>query len=217
MSLARERAFIERRGSSTISGMIAFLRGRLFSKSPNRAIVECGGVGYDATISVATFTSLPPEGAEARLHIYTHVREDQIALFGFAEPDEKRLFERLLTISGIGPKLAITVLSGIDAARLVTAIRSNDHATLTRIPGIGKKTAERVVLELKDKLDDMAVAPSAAAAAYGPAGDDALSALVNLGYARPIAQRAIETAIAKQPAAAEDFEVLFRAAMAAIR
>ena len=197
--------------------MIAFLRGRLLSKSPNRAIVECGGVGYDATISVATFTSLPPEGAEARLHIYTHVREDQIALFGFAEPDEKRLFEKLLTISGIGPKLAITVLSGIDAARLVTAIRAGDHATLTRIPGIGKKTADRVVLELKDKLDDMAVAPSAASARYGPAGDDALSALVNLGYARPIAQRAIETAIAKQPDAAEDFEVLFRAAMAAIR
>jgi Holliday junction DNA helicase RuvA len=197
--------------------MIAFLRGRLFSKSPNQVIVECGGVGYDVTISVATFTSLPPEGAEARLHIYTHVREDQLALFGFAEPEEKRLFERLLTISGIGPKLAITVLSGIDAARLVTAIRNSDHATLTRIPGIGKKTAERIVLELKDKLDDMAVAPSAAVARYGPAGDDALSALVNLGYARPVAQRAIETAIAKQPEAAEDFEVLFRAAMAAIR
>jgi Holliday junction DNA helicase RuvA len=197
--------------------MIAFLRGRLFSKSPNQAIVECGGVGYDVTISVATFTTLPPEGAEARLHIFTHVREDQLALFGFAESEEKHLFEKLLTISGIGPKLAITVLSGIDSSRLVTAIRNSDHATLTRIPGIGKKTAERVVLELKDKLDDMAVAPASASAAYGPAGDDALSALVNLGYARPIAQRAIETAIAKQPAAAEDFELLFRAAMAAIR
>ena len=197
--------------------MIAFLRGRLLFKSPNQAIVECAGVGYDATISVATFTSLPPEGAEARLHIYTHVREEQIALFGFAEPQEKRLFEKLLTITGIGPKLAITVLSGIDADRLVTAIRGGDHATLTRIPGIGKKTAERVVLELKDKLDDMAVAPSAASVRYGPAGDDALSALVNLGYARPIAQRAIESAIAKQPEAAQDFEVLFRAAMSAIR
>jgi Holliday junction DNA helicase RuvA len=198
--------------------MIAFLRGRLLSKSPNQAIVECAGVGYDTAISVATFTSLPPEGAEARLHIYTHVREDQIALFGFAEPKEKRLFEKLLTISGIGPKLAITVLSGIDADRLVSAIRAADHATLTRIPGIGKKTAERVVLELKDKLDDMAVAPSAAAAThYGPAGDDALSALVNLGYARPIAQRAVETAIAKEPAVANDFEALFRAAMASIR
>ncbi len=197
--------------------MIAFLRGRLLFKSPNQAIVECAGVGYDATISVATFTALPPEGAEARLHIYTHVREEQIALFGFAEPQEKRLFEKLLTITGIGPKLAITVLSGIDADRLVTAIRGGDHATLTRIPGIGKKTAERVVLELKDKLDDMAVAPSTASVRYGPAGDDALSALVNLGYARPIAQRAIESAIAKQPEAAQDFEVLFRAAMSAIR
>jgi holliday junction DNA helicase RuvA len=197
--------------------MIAFLRGRLLLKSPNQAIVECAGVGYDTTISVATFTALPPEGAEARLHIYTHVREDQIALFGFSEADEKRLFEKLLTISGIGPKLAITVLSGIDSARLVAAIRAADHATLTRIPGIGKKTAERVVLELKDKLDDMAAAPAAAQTHYGPAGDDALSALVNLGYARPIAQRAIETAIANEPAAAHDFEALFRAAMAAIR
>jgi Holliday junction DNA helicase RuvA len=197
--------------------MIAFLRGRLFSKSPNQAIVECGGVGYDATISVATFTALPPEGAEARLYIYTHVREDALALFGFAEPQEKRLFEKLLTISGIGPKLAITVLSGIDSGRLVTAIRAGDHATLTRVPGIGKKTAERVVLELKDKLDDMAVAPATASAHYGPAGDDALSALTNLGYARPIAQKAIETAIAKDPATANDFELLFRAALAAIR
>ena len=199
--------------------MIAFLRGRLLVKTPNRAIIECGGVGYDATISVATFTTLPAEGAEARLHIYTHVREDQIALFGFAEPNEKRLFEKLLTISGIGPKLAITVLSGIDTDRLVTAIRGGDHATLTRIPGIGKKTAERVVLELKDKLEDMAVAtPSGAAAStLGPVADDALSAMVNLGYARPVAQRAIETALAKQPDAAADFEVLFRAAMAAVR
>jgi Holliday junction DNA helicase RuvA len=204
--------------------MIAFLRGKLLAKSPNQAIVECGGVGYDATISVATFSALPAEGAEARLHIYTHVREDQIALFGFAEMQEKRLFERLLTISGIGPKLAITVLSGIDTARLVTAIRASDHATLTRIPGIGKKTAERVVLELKDKMEDMAVTPEvggvragAGAGSYGQAGDDALSALVNLGYARPVAQRAIEAAIARDAGVAEDFEGLFRAAMAAIR
>ncbi len=198
--------------------MIAFLRGRLIGKSPNRAIVECGGVGYEATISVATFTSLPAEGAEARLHIHTHVREDQIALFGFAEPEEKRLFEKLLTISGIGPKLAITVLSGIDAGRLVAAIRGGDHATLTRIPGIGKKTAERVVLELKDKLDDMAGAPAAhAGPSLGPVADDVLSAMVNLGYARAAAETAIGTAIAKQPGAAVEFEGLFRAAMAAVR
>ncbi len=194
--------------------MIAHLRGRLLSKTPNQAIVECAGVGYDVTISVATFSALPSEGVEVTLHIHTHVREDQLALFGFSETQEKRLFEKLLTISGIGPKLAITVLSGIDSSRLVTAIRSGDHATLTKIPGIGKKTAERVVLELKDKLDDLATTiPTAAGTPHhGPAGDDALSALINLGYPRPIAQKAIETAITKDPEAAKDFEVLFRAA-----
>ena len=199
--------------------MIAHLRGRLLSKTPNQAIVDCNGVGYDVAISVATFSELPAEGAEAALHIHTHVREDQIALFGFASMQEKRLFERLLTISGIGPKLAITVLSGISSDRLVTAIRGGDHATLTKIPGIGKKTAERVVLELKDKLDDLAVPDlsTTGAAHHGPAADDALSALVNLGYLRPVAQKAIETAIEKNPAAAGDFETLFRAAMAAIR
>lgn len=199
--------------------MIAHLRGRLSLKTPNQAIVDCGGVGYDVVISVATFSALPAEGNEVSLHIHTHVREDQLALFGFAEREEKRLFEKLLTISGIGPKLAITVLSGISADRLVAAIRSGDHATLTRIPGIGKKTAERVVLELKDKLDDFGAAAPAegGGASHGPAGDDALSALVNLGYPRPVAQKAIETAIARNPDAAADFETLFRAAMAAVR
>jgi Holliday junction DNA helicase RuvA len=200
--------------------MIAHLRGRLLAKTPNQATVECAGVGYDVTISVTTFSALPGEGAEAALHIHTHVREDQIALFGFSETQEKRLFEKLLTISGIGPKLAITVLSGIAADRLVTAIRSGDYATLTRIPGIGKKTAERVVLELKDKLDDLAAAIPITAAGgihHGPAGDDALSALVNLGYPRPVAQKAIETAMEKNPDAGKEFETLFRAAMAAIR
>jgi holliday junction DNA helicase RuvA len=203
--------------------MIAFLRGKLLTKTPNQAIVECGGVGYDATISVATFTALPAEGAEARLHIYTHVREDQIALFGFAEVAEKRLFEKLLTISGIGPKLAITVLSGIDSGRLVAAIRASDHATLTRIPGIGKKTAERVVLELKDKLEDMVVAPVAGGITMTPMADEVLSALMNLGYARPVAQRATEAAYKNAAengggiARITDFEWLFRAAMAAIR
>jgi Holliday junction DNA helicase RuvA len=198
--------------------MIAHLRGKLFSRSPNQIVVECGGVGYDVAISVATFTALPGEAAEVSLHIYTNVREDQIALFGFAEMQEKRLFEKLLTISGIGPKLAITVLSGISSDRLVTAIRSADHATLTRIPGIGKKTAERVVLELKDKVEDMAVPVVAGAVPHhGPAGDDAISALVNLGYQRPVAQKAVEAALTRDAALAEDFERLFRAAMAAIR
>jgi len=198
--------------------MIAYLRGRLLSKSPNRAIVECNGVGYDVAISVATFSELPAEDAEAQLFIHTHVREDQIALFGFAETKEKQIFERLLTISGIGPKLAITVLSGISSDCLIAAIRGGDHATLTKIPGIGKKMAERVVLELKDKLDDLAV-PTVASSGphHGPIAEDVLSALVNLGYAHPIAQKAIETAIEKDPGSATGFEILFRAAMAAIR
>ena len=199
--------------------MIAHLRGLLLSKAPNQAVIECAGVGYELAISVTTFSALANEGAEASLHVHTHVREDQIALFGFAEAQEKRLFEKLLTISGIGPKLAITVLSGISADRLVMAIRGADHAALTKVPGIGKKTAERVVLELKDKLEDIAVAQDVAGTVhhYGAAGDDALSALINLGYPRPAAQKAIDTAIERHPELAKDFEGLFRAAMAAVR
>ena len=200
--------------------MIAHLRGIVLAKSPNQVVLECGGVGYDVAISVATFSALPAEGAEAKLHIYTRVAEDQLALFGFAEQAEKRLFEKLLTISGIGPKLAITVLSGIDASRLVTAIRGGDHASLVKIPGIGKKTAERVVLELKDKLDDLATAPistPASGISYGSTGDDVLSALVNLGYARPVAQKAVDAALERDPNAKANFEALFRAAMASIR
>ncbi len=195
--------------------MIAHLRGLILSKRPNQVIVEAGGVGYDVAISVPTFTALPAEGAEAALFIHTHVREDMIALFGFAQVAEKVLFEKLLAVSGIGPKLALTVLSGLSSERLVAAIRGHDHATLTRIPGIGKKTAERVVLELKDKLEDMATAPMAAAA--GPAGEDVLSAMVNLGYPRAAAIKAVETAVERAPEAAGNFELLFRAAMSAMR
>ena len=198
--------------------MIAHLRGQILSKSPNSVILDCNGVGYELAISVTTFTELGSEGAEGKLHVHTHVREDALALFGFSELTEKRLFEKLLTISGIGPKLALTVLSGISAERLVGTIRAGDHATLTKIPGIGKKTAERVVLELKDKLDDMTgVAPQhAATPSLGAVADDVLSALVNLGYPRPVAQKAVEAA-AKDSAVAGDFEKLFRASMSAVR
>jgi len=200
--------------------MIAHLRGIILAKSPNQVVVECAGVGYDVAISVATFSALPAAGAETRLHIYTRVAEDQLALYGFAERAEKRVFEKLLTISGIGPKLAITVLSGIDTARLVAAIRGGDHAALVKIPGIGKKTAERVVLELKDKLDELATAPVEgvkAQTSYSSAAEDALSALLNLGYARPVAQKAIDAALEREPGARDSFEAVFRAAMASIR
>src|SRR5207244_5112959 len=132
--------------------MIAHLRGKLLAKHPNQAIVETGGVGYDVTISVPTFSDLPGIGSEVALHIHTHVREDLIALYGFLRLAEKHLFEKLITVSGIGPKLAITILSGMAADETVGAIRGNDIARLTRIPGIGKKTAERMVLELRDKV-----------------------------------------------------------------
>ncbi len=196
--------------------MIAHLRGKLIYKRPGQAIVEAGGVGYDVAISVPTFTTLPAIGAEAALHIHTQVSEDQIALYGFLGSDEKRLFERLITVSAVGPKLAIKILSGLSVERTVQAIRGQDHAQLTRIPGVGKKLAERLVVELKDKLDEFAVAP-VQPAAQGPAVDDVLSALVNLGYQRAAAEKAIEQAVAKDKTLAADFDGLFRGALKVIR
>ena len=196
--------------------MIAHLRGKLIHKQPGQAIVEAAGVGYDVTISVPTFTALPVVSGEVALHIHTQVREDQIALFGFLEREEKRLFEKLITVSGVGPKLAITLLSGLSADRVVQAIRAQDHAQLTRIPGVGKKLAERLVVELKDKLNDFAVAP-AHETVQGAAVEDVLSALVNLGYQRPAAEKAIEQAVAKEKDLAGDFEGLFRGALKLIR
>src|SRR5208283_2136310 len=186
--------------------MIAHLRGKLIFKQPGQAIVEAGGVGYDVAISIPTFTALPSVGTEAALHIHTQVSEDQIALFGFLQIDEKRLFERLITVSGVGPKLAIKMLSGLSPERTVQAIRTQDHAQLTRIPGVGKKLAERLVVELKDKLEDFAVPPTPSTGVQGPAVDDVLSALVNLGYQRPAAEKAIEQAVAKDKALTADFD-----------
>ncbi len=204
--------------------MIAHLRGTLLSKSPTQAVVECAGVGYDVSIAVSTFSALPDAGAEIALHINTQVREDAIALFGFLRREEKRLFERLITVSGVGPKLGIVILSGLPPESLTAAIRSGDHAQLVRIPGIGKKTAERIVLELKDKLDDLSSGiPAATPAAFqaGPVADDVLSALTNLGYKREAAQKAIEAAIAKYESTEltirTDFDGLFRRSMQVMR
>jgi Holliday junction DNA helicase RuvA len=192
--------------------MIAHLRGRLLTKDPNRAVVEAAGVGYELAISVPTYSELPNAGAEVALHVHTHVREDAIALFGFLRTDEKRLFERLIAVSGIGPKLAITILSGMSAEFLVAAIRGNDLAALTKVPGIGKKTAERMVLELRDKLDAFATAP--ARPAPTAVEDDVLSALVNLGYQENAAEKAIAAAAGSERSS---FDKLFKAAMAQLR
>ena len=192
--------------------MIAHLRGKLLAKHPNQAIVEAAGVGYDVTITVPAFSDLPALGSEVSLHIHTHVREDQIALYGFLRASERLLFEKLISVSGIGPKLAITILSGMPADEMVGAIRGNDVARLTRIPGIGKKTAERMVLELRDKMPQQVAGESAPAQVLSSAEEDVLSALMNLGYQRVMAEKALAS-IGKNDLS---FEKMFREAMGAL-
>jgi Holliday junction DNA helicase RuvA len=189
--------------------MIAHLRGRLISKHPNQAIIEAAGVGYDVTISIPTFSELPATGTEVGLHIHTHVREDALALYGFLRPEEKQLFEKLITVSGIGPKLAITILSGMATSDMVGAIRANDHARLTKIPGIGKKTAERMCVELRDKLEGFG--ENAPVRSVSPVEEDVISALTNLGYQRALAEKAVERAVAS--AGRDNFDAVFRSAL----
>jgi Holliday junction DNA helicase RuvA len=199
--------------------MIALLRGTLLEKHPNQAIVEAGGVGYDVTIPVSTFTHLPEAGVEVRLRIHTHVREDALSLYGFLTQDEKGLFEKLIGVSGIGPGLAVKVLSGMPAPSLILAIQRGEVDRLVRIPGVGKKTAERMVLELRDKLPAVSgLEPEPAAAALSPVEQDVLSALLNLGCARPHAEAAVRKAKASgTPAGPNDFEPLFRRALELVR
>ena len=191
--------------------MIAHLRGKLISKRPNQAIVETCGVGYDVAITVPTFAELSQVGCEVAFHIHTHVREDAIALYGFLRPEEKNLFERLISVSGIGPKLAITILSGMPTDEMTAAIRGNDVARLTRIPGIGKKTAERMVLELRDKVPPSGAEAVAAIPSLSAIEEDVLSALVNLGYQRSAAEKVLGR-IGKNGS----FETMFREALAVL-
>ena len=204
--------------------MIALLRGVLLEKHPNQAIVDVGGVGYEVTIPVSTYAHLPDAGSELRLRIHTHVREDALALFGFLTQDEKALFEKLISVSGIGPKMAMAVLSGIPAADLTGSIRRGEVERLVRIPGVGKKTAERMVLELRDKMpapsgEDAAAAPGASGAALTAVEQDVLSALLNLGCARPAAEAAVRKSRANgaPPPSDADFETLFRRALELVR
>jgi Holliday junction DNA helicase RuvA len=199
--------------------MIAHLRGTLLEKHPNQAIVEAGGVGYDVTIPVGTFTALGEPGSVVSLRIHTHVREDAIQLFGFESATEKALFERLIGVSGIGPKLAITALSGLAAAELARVIRARDIASLTRVPGIGKKTAERIVLELRDKMEGLGAPAGAvkgpAEPVLSPDEQDVVSALANLGCQRAQAETAARKAVSELGAAG--FEALFRRALEILR
>jgi Holliday junction DNA helicase RuvA len=200
--------------------MIGHIRGILLEKHPNEVIVDVQGVGYLVTIPVSTFSSLPETGTEVKLRIHTHVREDALLLFGFLTQDEKLLFERLISVSGVGPKMGITVLSGLPVADLVTSIRTGNLQQLTRVPGIGKKTAERLVVELRDKLDLIAGKPATSSTAV-PAvplsaiDEDVLSALINLGCPRPAAEAAIKKA--RAAGAPDAFEPLFRRALELVR
>lgn len=183
--------------------MIAHLRGRLARKDPARVIVDVNGVGYEVFIPLTTFTALPDTGSDVSIDVHTHVREDVIALYGFSTRRERSIFEKLMTISGIGPKLAVTILSGGSVEDLVSAIKRGDLARLTAIPGVGKKTGERIILELRDKFQDFAEAqPKSSAEA------DVLSALENLGYNRALAESALRRAVDgdRDPA----FDVLFK-------
>lgn len=186
--------------------LIAQLSGRLIQKQPNAIIVDVGGVGYEVTIPVSTFYELGEPGSDVSLKIHTHVREDALQLFGFWTVREKDLFLKLTSVSGVGPKLAITMLSGMSASELISAISTNDLARLTSIPGVGKKTAERVVVELRDKmaaisLEDRAgeqVASREVAVGEEAVRDDTISALMALGYPKAIAERCVQFALREE-------------------
>jgi holliday junction DNA helicase RuvA len=197
--------------------VIAHLRGRIFEKHPNRLVLDVNGVGYDVFVPLSTFYGLGDPGTETALRIHTHVREDALVLYGFATLLEQELFERLIGVSGIGPKVALAVLSGIEPLDLIRAIERGDLARLTAIPGVGKKTSERIVLELKDRLPRAQVAAVAAGVALPESStqrDDVLSALVNLGYHRPLAERAVEAAInTLGPASDAGFERMLKQAL----
>jgi Holliday junction DNA helicase RuvA len=202
--------------------MIAYLRGTVRFKRPSRVVIDVGGVGYDVTIPVSTFYSLEDEGREAALHVHTHVREDALALYGFKTEREKSLFEKLINVSGVGPKLAITILSGLEFDELIAALRKGDLVALTRMPGVGKKTAERLVLELREKLDDL-TQPGAESAAlparpavpgeFSSVDQDVLSALVNLGYNQANAEAAVREVRKDVSIPPDDFEQALRTSL----
>lgn len=194
--------------------MIAFLRGRLLEKHPNRAIVEVQGVGYDVHIPLSTFYDIGDEDSEVALRVHTHVREGALALFGFATVLEQEIFERLIGVSGVGPRLALAVLSGIEPVDLIRAVRAGDIARLTAIPGIGRKSADRITLELRDRLPaipEELEATTGGASHEGILRDDLLSALLNLGYHRGLAEKSVDAALKRveEPT----FEVALRQAL----
>ena len=191
--------------------MIAHLRGRILRKGPQEAVLEVGGVGYRVSIPVSTFYRLGEPGAEVELRTYTHVREDTLALYGFLTGAEQDMFERLISVGGVGPRLAVNILSGIEVPDLVSALRTSDVSRLTRVPGVGKKTAERLIVELKDKMPVVVADEAPTAPTAGGPKEDLLSALVNLGYSRGEVERGVDRALREDGSGR--FEDLLRRAM----
>lgn len=189
--------------------MIARLFGRIADKQPNRLIVDVAGVGYDVQVPLSTYYVTPEVGGELALRIHTHVREDQLSLYGFATDLELTMFEKLIAVSGIGPKVALSVLSGIEPRDLVGAIQRNDLARLTAIPGVGKKTAERICVELRDRLPKSIEA--APASPEDSLREDLVSALVNLGYHRQAIDKVLDNQLAGKSGA--KFESVLRSAL----
>ncbi len=189
--------------------MIAYLQGIVLHRQPPTLVLDVHGVGYEVQVPIGTYAHLPAPGQPVALHIHTQVRDDSIHLFGFATAGEKRLFEKLITVNGVGPKLGLAILSGLPPEALGAALRGGDTARLTAIPGVGKKTAERLVVELRDKVPELAGA-AAAPPASGPAAD-VVSALVNLGYAAAQAEKAVQRALQASPEA--NFDRLFALCM----
>lgn len=191
--------------------MIALLRGQVFEKHPNRLIVDVAGVGYDVQVPLSTFYTAGDPGSEIALRIHTHVREDQLSLYGFATALELAMFERLIAVSGIGPKLALSVLSGIETRELVSAIQRNDLGRLTGIPGVGKKTAERMCVELRDRLPKAMAASDVPPSPGDALREDLVSALINLGYHRQAIDKSLDKLVIY--AGEQRFEDVLRSAL----
>ena len=178
--------------------MIGFLRGQVIDKHPDRLIIDVQGVGYEVHVPLSTYYNVGESGDDISLRVHTHVREDALLLYGFLTSLEQQVFERLIGVSGIGPKLALAVLSGIEADELVGSVQRGDVARLTRVPGIGRKTAERIILELRDRLPHLTVASTSGVTSASPLNrlqDDLISALLNLGYHRPLAEKAVDSTL----------------------
>ncbi len=194
--------------------MIAYLHGTILSKQADRVVLDVNGVGYEVMISDSTHRHLGPPGKEAALHVYAHIRENMFALFGFHDPQDKRLFEKFLEVRGVGPRLALALLSGLSTPELLAAIRGGAPKRLVGIPGVGKRTGERIVLELKGKLKEFEVPEGAVGSEPAGLEADVISALINLGSTPEVARRSVRAALKKD--ATTDFETLFRTAMESI-